>query len=183
MEFKDRLKELRKERGLSQQDLADEIFVSRSAVAKWENGLGYPDKANLETLCERFGTEVLLPDEDKKLILARKRGRKAALAGIIVPIVCLLISLFPLFEYRVWITSYVPPHGVLIQLGLWALLPLAFWAAAAAYSVFWFKKPSGSKGALRIGICLMLLSAAVFVFACVFAVVFTDNMFRLFFLP
>ena len=42
MEFKEKLKKMRGERGLSQQVLADAIFVSRSAVAKWEAGLGMP---------------------------------------------------------------------------------------------------------------------------------------------
>ena len=36
MEFKDQLKNYRTARGISQQALADAIFVSRSAVAKWE---------------------------------------------------------------------------------------------------------------------------------------------------
>ena len=42
MELKEKLKKLRTERNISQQALADAIFVSRSAVAKWEAGLGIP---------------------------------------------------------------------------------------------------------------------------------------------
>ena len=38
MEFKEKLKKARSERNISQQALADAIFVSRSAVAKWEIG-------------------------------------------------------------------------------------------------------------------------------------------------
>lgn len=40
MEFSERLKELRSEKGISQAKLAADIHISRSAVAKWENGLG-----------------------------------------------------------------------------------------------------------------------------------------------
>lgn len=40
MELCEKLKELRKKRGVSQQELADAIFASRSAVAKWESGNG-----------------------------------------------------------------------------------------------------------------------------------------------
>ena len=54
MEFKDKLKALRKEKGLSQQELANAIFVSRSAVAKWENGLGLPGEESLEALQDFF---------------------------------------------------------------------------------------------------------------------------------
>ena len=47
MAFADKLRQLREEHGLSQAALAKRIYVSRSAVAKWENGLGLPDDANL----------------------------------------------------------------------------------------------------------------------------------------
>ena len=50
MEFKDRLKKLRKEKAISQQELANAIYVSRSAVAKWENGLGLPNPESMVTL-------------------------------------------------------------------------------------------------------------------------------------
>lgn len=54
MEFKDKLRTLRTERGLSQQELADAIYVSRSAVAKWENGLGLPGRASMEALTASY---------------------------------------------------------------------------------------------------------------------------------
>ena len=41
-ELKDKIKRLRKEKGLTQEEFAKTLFVSRSAVAKWENGLGLP---------------------------------------------------------------------------------------------------------------------------------------------
>ena len=50
MDFADKLKHLRGKHGLSQAALAKKIFVSRSAVAKWENGLGLPDDGNLQAL-------------------------------------------------------------------------------------------------------------------------------------
>ncbi len=57
MEFKDKIKKIRTEKGLSQQALADAIFVSRSAVAKWENGLGLPSKESYQALCQYFQVE------------------------------------------------------------------------------------------------------------------------------
>ena len=53
--FKDRLKAERKAKGISQQQLADAVFVSRSAVAKWENGLGLPGKASYDSLLSFLG--------------------------------------------------------------------------------------------------------------------------------
>ena len=63
--FKDKLKELREKEGLSQQELADKLFVSRSAVAKWENGNGIPSDVNLDAICKFF-------DIDKKQLKLKK---------------------------------------------------------------------------------------------------------------
>lgn len=54
MEFKDKLKELRKNKDLTQDALAQSIHVSRSTIAKWEAGLGLPQQDSLEKLCELF---------------------------------------------------------------------------------------------------------------------------------
>ena len=55
--FKDKFKELREKEGLSQQELADKLFVSRSAIAKWENGNGIPSDVNLDSICKIFNVE------------------------------------------------------------------------------------------------------------------------------
>ena len=78
MEFREKLRKLRTERGLSQQELADGIFVSRSAVAKWENGLGLPSDASREALAEFFGVPAadLRTEEPEAVILEKKREKK-----------------------------------------------------------------------------------------------------------
>lgn len=57
MQFNEKLKQLRLKKGISQAALAQKIFVSRSAVAKWENGLGLPNKDSLNLLAEFFLVE------------------------------------------------------------------------------------------------------------------------------
>lgn len=54
MELKDRLKELRANANLTQEDLANQIFVSRTLVSKWESGDRYPSKDNLARLAVLF---------------------------------------------------------------------------------------------------------------------------------
>ena len=54
MELKDRLKELRSQAKLTQEDLANQIFVSRTLVSKWESGDRYPSKDNLARLAVLF---------------------------------------------------------------------------------------------------------------------------------
>ncbi len=56
--FSDILKKLRIEKGLSQQDLADKIYVTRSTVARWETGTRLPDAAMISRLAEILGVDV-----------------------------------------------------------------------------------------------------------------------------
>lgn len=64
--FSNRLKELRTARGLSQEQLAERIDVSRQVITKWENGSGTPKIENLLALAKYFGISVdsLLGRED-----------------------------------------------------------------------------------------------------------------------
>lgn len=52
------LYELRKKAGLSQEEFADRLNVSRQAVSKWERGEAYPDTENLITISEMFGVTI-----------------------------------------------------------------------------------------------------------------------------
>lgn len=54
MELKERLKELRGKANMTQEDLANQIFVSRSLVSRWESGERYPSKDNLARLAVLF---------------------------------------------------------------------------------------------------------------------------------
>lgn len=56
--FSGRLNRLRRERGLSQEDLADAVGVTRQAVQKWESGASRPDMDNLVTLARYFGVTL-----------------------------------------------------------------------------------------------------------------------------
>ncbi len=60
MEFKDKLKQLRTEKGISQYKLAQDINISRSVIAKWEIGLSIPSKDNLVVLAKYFN----IPEEN-----------------------------------------------------------------------------------------------------------------------
>lgn len=58
MSLGDRISSLRKERGISQVDLAKMLDVSRQAVSKWENNQSAPDTAKLIQLADALDTEV-----------------------------------------------------------------------------------------------------------------------------
>ena len=65
MSFADRLKEARRVCGLSQEELAEHLDVSRQAVGKWEQGQTYPEVEKLLTLCAVLNTslDALMADE------------------------------------------------------------------------------------------------------------------------
>ncbi|MBE6987747.1 MAG: helix-turn-helix transcriptional regulator [Ruminococcaceae bacterium] len=58
MSFADNLKQLRKERQLSQEELAEMLDVSRQAISKWEQGLGYPEAEKLLLLSGKLNISL-----------------------------------------------------------------------------------------------------------------------------
>ena len=67
MTFGEKLKDARKEAGLSQEQLAERLSVSRSAVAKWESDTGMPDVGNLKAISKTLSVSIdqLLADDDR----------------------------------------------------------------------------------------------------------------------
>ena len=68
MRFEEKIVELRKQKGLSQEELAERLGVSRQAVSRWELGQTLPDIVNLVQLCELFGVsaDYLVKEEASK---------------------------------------------------------------------------------------------------------------------
>lgn len=76
MEFNKKLQELRKQKGLTQEELAAALYVSRTAISKWESGRGYPNIDSLKAIAQYFditidallsGNELLtIAEEDRK---------------------------------------------------------------------------------------------------------------------
>ena len=127
--FKDKLKELRMQKGISQYELAENLFVSRSAIAKWENGNGIPSDVNLEAICEFFNVEEewLLDRGDIKEVFKNldKKNRKVLLfvLGLVIPLLLILLSILGFFVWKcpsssdmVCIALYVAPRGIFVML-------------------------------------------------------------------
>lgn len=58
MVFAKKLKELRKEKGLTQEELASQLFVSRTLISKYESGAIYPTKENAEKIAQFFNVNL-----------------------------------------------------------------------------------------------------------------------------
>lgn len=76
MEFHEKLQELRKSRGLTQEELAEALYVSRTAISKWESGRGYPNIDSLKEISNYFSVTIdeLLSGE-KLLSIAEKENK------------------------------------------------------------------------------------------------------------
>lgn len=119
--LKDNIKNLRKEKGLSQEELAIKLNVVRQTVSKWERGLSVPDSSMLISLAEELGTSVNVllgesveektPNDDVdikaiaerleviNLQLARKSEMKIKLVRWILILLCIVIvAVFIAFE-------------------------------------------------------------------------------------
>lgn len=97
MELGEKLKTLRTERGLTQEQLAQRLYVSRTAVSKWETGGGYPNLDSLQALASIFDVSVddLLSGGDL-IDLAREERRIEARRGslLLYGLLDLLVALF-----------------------------------------------------------------------------------------
>ena len=77
MEFNEKLQELRKQKGLTQEALAEQLFVSRTAISKWESGRGYPNIESLKEIAKFFSVTVdELLSSDEVLTIAEEDNRR-----------------------------------------------------------------------------------------------------------
>ena len=107
MEFHEKLQELRKSRGLTQEELAEALYVSRTAISKWESGRGYPSIDSLKEISSYFSVTIddLLSGE--KILSIAERENKANMQNIcglllgIIDICTFLLIVLPLYPNTV----------------------------------------------------------------------------------
>ena len=106
MEFNEKLQELRKQKVLTQEELASQLYVTRTAVSKWESGRGYPNIDSLKAIARFFGVtvdELLSTDEVLVLAEEEEKTRSRKTRELIYSLVDIMISLLlflPVFALR-----------------------------------------------------------------------------------
>lgn len=107
MEFNEKLQQLRKSRGLTQEELAQVLFVSRTAVSKWESGRGYPSIDSLKDISAYFSVSIddLLSCE--KLIMIAEKENKSQIRKMYD----LLLELVDLFSFLLVILPLYPDRA------------------------------------------------------------------------
>lgn len=106
MKFNEKLQELRKNKGITQEELANNLFVSRTAISKWESGRGYPNIESLKDISKFFNISidellscneiVNIAEEDKN----RKVNNMRDLVFGLLDISLVLLFFLPLFALR-----------------------------------------------------------------------------------
>lgn len=187
MEFNEKLQDLRKQKGLTQEELAEYLYVSRTAISKWESGRGFPNIESLKAISKFFsvsldellsGEEILaIAEKDHK---EKERTIRDLVFGLLDCGMALLlflpffgqkadgiireISLLALSEVQPYLkTAYIAFVGIMIVLGIITL------ALQNCRQRLWTHSKSVlSMAVSTVGVCLFIISqqpyAAVFVF-------------------
>ena len=188
MEFNEKLQELRKQKGLTQEELAEILFVSRTAVSKWESGRGMPSIESLKAISKFFAVTLddLLSSEELLVIAEDDHKQKEMhirdlIYGLLDCSMALLF-LLPFFGQKAdgtiqevsllaftEIQLYLKTLYLVIVIGMTALGVLTL-ALRNSNCAFWIQNKSKVSLLVNaIGVFLFIISqqpyAAVFVFA------------------
>lgn len=107
MEFGEKLQALRKSRGLTQEELAQNLYVTRAAVSKWESGRGYPSIDSIKDIATFFSVTVDELLSSEKILSLAKNEKKSASRKICnrllgaVDLLTVLLIVLPLYPNRV----------------------------------------------------------------------------------
>ena len=174
MEFNEKLQELRKNKGLTQEELAEALYVSRTAISKCESGRGYPSIDSLKEIEKYFSVtidellssnEVLsIAEEDNK----QKEKHFRSLVFGLLDISVLMFFFLPFFGQKAngivqevsllslnGISSYlrIAYYAVVISIIVYGILTLTF---QTSQKLFWVQN--------REKISFILNAVAVFLF-------------------
>ena len=177
MEFNEKLQKLRTNENLTQEELAEKLYVSRAAISKWESGRGYPSIDSLKAIAKYFhvtideliGSEEIvdLAEQDMK---SSNKKYTALICGIFD---CLILLLFflPVFGNRgktdVESVSLLAMTGA----GLWlkiifiAVIGMTILNGFCAVIISNFDKPTWNKHRVLTGLVLSILGTTLFILA------------------
>lgn len=120
MTFGEKLKKLRTDNGLTQDELAEKTYVTRTAISKWENNKGYPSIDSLKQLSNLFHISIdeLISDTDveNKRLLDETQSHKFywfAVACLAATTICSVIYYFTQTPYLTGV-SFVGVVGYIV---------------------------------------------------------------------
>lgn len=133
MEFNEKLQELRKQKGITQEELAQLLYVSRTAISKWESGRGYPNIDSLKAIAKFFSItidELLSGDELLTIAEADTRQKEMHLRDLV----------FGLLDCSMAMVFFLPFFGqkqneIILEVSLLSLTDIAPYLKAAYWAI------------------------------------------------
>ena len=147
MEFNEKLQELRKIKGLTQEELAGSLYVSRTAISKWESGRGYPSIDSLKVIAKFFGVtidELLSGDELLTIAEEDNKQKEKHFRDLVFGLLDCCIAMFfflPFFGQK--------SDGILQEVSLLSLTEIAPYLRTAYFVV--------TAGIITLGILTLAL--------------------------
>ena len=123
MELNEKLQQLRKQKNLTQEELAQALYVSRTAISKWESGRGYPSIDSLKAIAKFFGIsvdELLSGEQLLTLAEADHKQKRSNLCDL----------LFGLLDITVILLLFLPLLGQKMDGGVVSVSLIAFHSAS-----------------------------------------------------
>ena len=181
MEFHEKLQELRKQKDLTQEELAQSLYVSRTAISKWESGRGYPSIDSLQRIARLFGVTVdaLLSGEELLTIAQEDNKHKTmSLCDLVFGLLdlsSLLLLFLPFFAQKadgalrevsllaltgISVYLQIAYFAVVVAMALWGILLLAL--QNCKYAVWMQVKYKGSFILSIIGVTLFIISPQLY---------------------
>lgn len=175
MEFSEKLQQLRKSRNLTQEELAEKLYVSRTAVSKWESGRGYPSIDSLKEISRFFSVTIDELLSGEKLLSIAQQEKRSAIRNVcdllfgITDIFSFLLIILPLYPKSAAGFIYavnLPAYAELSALNRWAywMLILALVTAGVLKTLLSLRKITEKQKPVA-GISMLLGIAAVVILA------------------
>ena len=174
MEFNEKLQELRKSRSLTQEELAEALFVSRTAISKWESGRGYPSLDSLKEISKFFSVSIddLICSEE---IISAAEDEKKECIDKYISLICstldilpVLLLFMPVFGNGTDSHSSVSLYAI-TGLGTWIKMVFVFLIGLTVLNgicgviISHFDRPVWNRHRLVTGVVLSVAGASVFI--------------------
>ncbi|MBR4169649.1 MAG: helix-turn-helix transcriptional regulator [Lachnospiraceae bacterium] len=174
MEFNEKLQELRKARSLTQEELAEALFVSRTAISKWESGRGYPNLDSLKEISRFFSVSIdeLICTEE---IISAAEDEKKECVDKYISLICNMLDIFlglllflPVFgngaDHPASVSIYaITGLSAWIKDLFFALIGVTVLNGICGVVISRFDQPLWNRHRIVTGMVLSIAGAAVFI--------------------
>ncbi|MCR5672113.1 MAG: helix-turn-helix domain-containing protein [Lachnospiraceae bacterium] len=174
MEFNEKIQELRKSRSMTQEELAEALFVSRTAISKWEQGRGYPSLDSLKEISRFFSVSIddlICPEEIISAAEDEKKDcmdRYLSLLCNMMDIFLVLLLFLPIFGNGTDDPASVPLYAA-TGLSAWIKILFAVLTGITVLNgicgviIIRFDRPVASRHGIVTGMILSIAGAGVFI--------------------